>query len=1020
MTFIGRDLVSNVARGISRELNGVSGTAARVGSGFSSSMSRAGSAVLGLTSLVAGLSLGVGAGMLYASGKAAAFDQTVQLLVNHANLAQSEIGAMEAGLMSLAQTTGYSAQELATSVFWLESVKTKSETVAQTLEKQQLAAQLARVSNADLSSATKALVTVWTSGTAGGLTFAQMTGQLNAVVSEGVMKLDDLTSSLKGGLGPVLKTLNIPLDQAGAALDMMTRATGNANSGATGLRNSLIFLSGGSKAGNDAMKELGLNAATIKKELGTGQLVTAFQQIGAAINKLPDGAEKMKILTMLFSRTRGAAAGAALIQDLQTFGDLVGVIDEKGKDFQKDWNSYAASPAQNIHVLQSNWQNFVVAVGMGFNTAILPALTNLSGSLSGVASWMMSHQADMTGFFNGIGSAANSVIHWVGDEWPKITPVLKKFGDILTNVYNSVLVPLGGWLIGTGVPWFVNFMKAVLNMADAVLSPLMGAFKAIVGFLSSNSGVVKVFADIIAGMFIVKKVEDWAGAISGKGISAVKSLTSLLTLGKYGGGSSGGGSGIPSIASSIAQMSVANMSVAVMEGGVGMPGGGLPGIAGKGSGIVDQYGRPIASAAAGEGAAVAEGAGGAALLGGLTVGTAAMAALAPLVIASMINPDVPGKFMSGFGVIGNIATGKSGAISTSDSGAIGAPSDFGAASANANALMQGFGANKNTGWLSGGSNDTIDAMAKQYNKLGDTSKIVYAELASSNQEAAVQFATWIQNGYSVQQALNGIAEKYPKIGTQVRAINNQVDTWADHSIATSDKVFDQSKSDAEKFRDAWVASYKGTREAGVAEWMSLYPDQAQYIQMAQTGAALWGKSYADLYKNGKITAQGIQTDLGIITTAANATTAQVDAINWAIKNIGLEKPIHITVTGPPGNQSIGFRQFALGGYNPGGPMIVGEQGAELWMPGRSGSVVPHSVLQSAMRTAQSAVGAKGSDQELCNLLTELVNIQKEILHHSEAPRLANSQVAGAPGVQAQLYNAITETIAARRRGARGF
>jgi hypothetical protein len=1044
MTFIGRDLVSNVTREISRNLDGVSGTAGRVGSNFTSGMARAGNAVMGLASLVVGMGVTVGAGLLYASNKAAEFQQTVQLLVNHANLATSEIDAMSNGLMALSSSTGYSATEMGTAIFYLSSVRKVGETVTDTLGHMQLAAELARVSNANLADATKGLATIWASGAAGGLSFADMTGQVNAIVAEGVMKLDDLSTALSGGLQPIIKELNIPLDQAGAALDMMTRATGNAASGATGLRNALIFISGGSPNATKAFKTLGLDATAMQKELASGDLIGTFTKIGNAINALPDGANKMQVLTELFSRTRGAAAGAALTLDPAGMIADLNTIDQKGKEFFTDWDAYSHTPAQNLHVLSSNWDNFVVSVGTGFNTAILPVLANMSTGLSRISIWLMSNQGSVTGFFRGIGDKATPVGNWFISEWPKVTPILGKFGDVLGNIYNNIIVPLGKWLGDTGIPWFENFAGVILNLADAVLTPLGGAFRGVTEFVSHNAGPFKILADVIAGMFVVKKVEDWAKAIGGTAVSAVKGLAKLMTGGLLGGSSTSGGTS--GVANSIASMNVANMRVGVMEGGAGGIGGGVGGA-----------GSPTDSTTTSAGWTAKF----APFLAGLS--TAATTVGAGLVISSLINPDVPGVLGAGVDNLmnngGRAPTGITGGVADANQ------MDYGTAVANADTTMQALGSNDRTHAFGAGipivgdisnaaavgqsligsvvgqnpnqTNANVQAIANQYNLLGSTAQVVYAEIATKNQQAAADFGTWVRGGESVSQALQDVKFKYRDLSGTIDGAIKQTDTWHMNAVAGAEKQAQADQSGAQQSEEAYVSamatvhdsSAKGMAaaaaeaEANRQAWAKIHPELAKIVDQTHTAETALGVMPDQFYAMrdaGIISSQGIYTDLGTITTAAGASAYAISQINWAIKHMGDEKPPTISFSiSSDGLSYKGTWKFAKGGYTPGGTVLVGEEGSELVDLPKGSYVHPHNELVAARGNALSSSGNNDRTDELCSRLDAILVAVQQTASAAHQP-VANQQIAPQPGVQAALYNAIADAQAARKRGSRGF
>ena len=1043
MTFIGRDLVSNVTREISRNLDGVSGTAGRVGSNFTSGMARAGNAVVGLAQLVVGMGLTVGAGLLYASNKAAEFTQNVQLLVNHANLAAGEIGAMESGLMTLSQTTGYSATELSTSVFWLESVRTAGESVAQTLAKQQLAAQLARVSNADLSDATRALVTVWTSGAAKGMSFSDMTGVVNATVAEGVMKLDDLTTALKGSLGPVLAELNIPLDQAGAALDMMTRATGNAASGATGLRNSLIFLSSDSKTTHNALKELGLSAETIRQELGSGHMVDAFTQIGTAINKLPNGADKMRLLAEIFSRTRGAAAGAALTMDLQTFGDLVTTIDQKGKEFQSDWNAYTATPAQNIHVLTSNWSNFVTAVGMGFNTAILPVLANMSGGLSGLASWFTSNQGSVTGFFQGIGNVAKTVGDYFVGEWPKIAPTVGKIGDALGNVYNNIMVPLGDWLVRTGVPFFEQLGQSIVDVATGVLGPFSGAFKWFIGFLNDHSGEVKFFASVIADMFVASKVTAWASAISGSAMKAASGLVGVLTMGQV-----SPGWGTKAGAGAATGGAVAKTVMADAEQATG-------GMLTKLSGVMNML-PLVGGAAVGAALLITENWGtisdafktSTEKLGEFQTALSDSRYQSQLAAAASFNPQSFVQSVSTAGPLPSQAEGSS--VSDAVQHTQWLQWSMGNAQAqlakDTAAAKSVYIASDNGGF---GNDPAGKGRTMSYSPAVETDQLAIGKLAtqlkgSMPAEVTKNWETFSGAAQVMLQTLSGETGSGASdflVALKAHAGNAEE---ALRSMTSTDPLIQQMQQSLDKFR--------GLDMSNTVSGFDNLKNAILQTEDPTRQATAEGQAYADqlareMYPNLYAANGELQREANILTGGSvpalqamiNANPSVVQGLidqhdkaklaadEWATYANSAARAAHNAIvasgsaTGGVWINADGSRGTTLkadgGPVTQNTPYIVGEVGPELFVPGASGTIIPHNVLAAARSSSRGPIAQAASTDrtdELCSLLGQIL----QAVQHDQP--VANAQIAPQPGVQAALYNAIAEAQAARKRGSRGF
>lgn len=147
--------------------------------------------------------------------------------------------------------------------------------------------------------------------------------------------------------------------------------------------------------------------------------------------------------------------------------------------------------------------------------------------------------------------------------WETLEPFAEAIGQGLADLWNNVLVPLGTWVIGTGLPALLNFISGIVsnelamsilegialaigsiavaallyNTAMTIAAAVTGAFGAVMTFLTSPVGIVilAIGALIAIGVLLWKnwevvceKISDVWNAISGAVTSVMETIRQFI------------------------------------------------------------------------------------------------------------------------------------------------------------------------------------------------------------------------------------------------------------------------------------------------------------------------------------------------------------------------------------------------------------------------------------------------------------------------------------------------------------
>jgi trimeric autotransporter adhesin len=226
--------------------------------GFAANLSRVGSRITATgATLTRGLTLPiVGLGAL--SGKAAVdFQAAMEMLHTQAGVAQSAIAGLSKEVLALAGPTATAPITLTTGLYHLTSQGLRG---ANSLKALRVAAEGAKMGQANLEDVTNALGAVLASKISGIHSYEQAMGQLNATVGAGDMHMQDLADAMGTGLAAKAAVAHVSLTDVNAALAVFGDNNIRGAHAGTLLASTLRVMEGPSGAAQKKMAKLGISA----------------------------------------------------------------------------------------------------------------------------------------------------------------------------------------------------------------------------------------------------------------------------------------------------------------------------------------------------------------------------------------------------------------------------------------------------------------------------------------------------------------------------------------------------------------------------------------------------------------------------------------------------------------------------------------------------------------------------------------------------------------------------------------
>lgn len=306
------------------------------------------------------------------------FDAEMTLLNTQAGVSKDKIGGLKAGVLSLAGKVGQDPDSLAEALFHVESnFSSMGISSKKALEITQVAAEGATVGQADLVDVTNALTAAVASGIPGVQNMDQAMGVLNATVGSGDMKMQDLAKAFSSGLLATVKGFGLSIIDVGAALATFGDNNIRGANAATMLRVSVQSLAHPVAGGLATLRELGLQADSLAKDMQKGGLKLALEDLVAHMKAAGISADEQgQIITDAFGKKAGSGINI-LVGQLDRVESKYPEIIKGSKNFSQSWADTTKTFAFQMRSLETGLE----ALAIGIGNKLIPPLQATIGFL---------------------------------------------------------------------------------------------------------------------------------------------------------------------------------------------------------------------------------------------------------------------------------------------------------------------------------------------------------------------------------------------------------------------------------------------------------------------------------------------------------------------------------------------------------------------------------------------------------------------------------------------------------------
>ena len=351
----------------------------------------AGDAADGMSSKMKTAFLGLGASVAVGVDQAMKFSGAMTQLNTQAGVSASQLGNLQGtfgtlgqGVLALAGQVGFSPDSLAESLFHVESnMASLGIKAPQALNMVKTAAEGAAVGHAKLVDVTNALTAAVASQIPGVQNINQAMGQLNATVGAGDMKMQDLADAMGTGMVAVVKGYGLSITDVGAALATFGDNNIRGAKAGTDLRMAVQALAVPVKSAGADLKEFGMNTNTLATDMQQHGLLYALNDLDTRMKANGVTAQtEGQVITDMFGKKAGAGV-AVLLEQMDR-------LKSKYPDIQKSGADFANATATQQKTMEQKWKdltNGLQALAIEFGTALLPAVTKLTGGLSSLINW---------------------------------------------------------------------------------------------------------------------------------------------------------------------------------------------------------------------------------------------------------------------------------------------------------------------------------------------------------------------------------------------------------------------------------------------------------------------------------------------------------------------------------------------------------------------------------------------------------------------------------------------------------
>lgn len=400
-------------------------------------------------------------GFLYAGAAAAAlgvhaikmagnFDAAITRLQTTAGESQAQLGMVSKGLLDMAGKVGYSAQELATGMYIVESAGYHGAAGLQVME---AAAKGARVEGANLGDTANAVSSLLVDYHLKASDAARVTNVLTAAVGHGKTTFQQMATALPN-VAAAGASAKISMEEIASAIATMTMHGTDAAKAGTYLRQVIGQLEAPTAKARDVMHSLGIDANHLGLVLSSGSghgLADAIKMVDDAITKhmTPSGLVALdqfkkskdattayqKVLANLppayvtaFGALSNMVGGVKSLQgflqlggaNLKTYRDNVAAVREQVSRGGKDVEGFAQQQ-QTLNGKLNDASGAASALAVSIGQKLTPVAKVVVGDFAGFVSILSKHQTAVTNVLEVTAALGGAMLVMKGVAWAAAT-----------------------------------------------------------------------------------------------------------------------------------------------------------------------------------------------------------------------------------------------------------------------------------------------------------------------------------------------------------------------------------------------------------------------------------------------------------------------------------------------------------------------------------------------------------------------------------------------------------------------
>lgn len=486
---------------------------------------RTSAAIAASSSAFSKFAIGLAAGAAFAGAKfvdmAGNFQQGMTRLKTGAGEVDSNMSIVSKGILQLAGEVGESTKDLLSGMYLIESAGFHG---AEGLNVLKIAAEGAKVGNADMATVADAVTTGLNAYHMSASKAAEVTNALVAAEGQGKTNLEALAGSLST-VAPIASLAGVKLNELLAAMSTMTAQGTDANSAATYLKQTIGQLSNPTAKARAEMKNLGLDATQVSMNLGKNGLASTLLELTNAIQAHmgPAGTvliqqlekasgnttEFQKILAnlpptqqtfigALATMTGGTKSMQAALEltgaNMKVFQHNTDVINEKVKTGGQNIEGWA-DVQKNFNQHMAEAKGKVEALGIEIGTVLMPKVLALIDGTMSLVSWFTKHKDTSKALAVGIGVLATAFVTF---------RTVAFAAEVATKTWwTSTKVYAGAAKIATAVQWLWN--------ASILGFPALWVVAALIAIAAAVYVVIKYHKQI--GAFFVRVWHGFLGIL---------------------------------------------------------------------------------------------------------------------------------------------------------------------------------------------------------------------------------------------------------------------------------------------------------------------------------------------------------------------------------------------------------------------------------------------------------------------------------------------------------------------------